>query len=251
MQLTEQEQKQLAKVRQGKLEILFNARDDNGNFLVYNHGKLYLRLVNEDKNRTIGDLYYVNDKVIYRKWELERDVFKKMDAWSIPLFIAKNVDIVWFKTALREYWISYDTMKELLKKGEAAIMKFDNTEKKIYVPRKYWSDTPVIEEELYNMTLLGHNPTENKYKNLEKYENRVGKTWAKELYDSFEGEYMQSVAVKLKAARESGKIIYPDPANVFRAFRLTPYERVKVVILGQDFLEKLYLLENTFYIYLN
>jgi len=236
MQLTEQEKNQLAKVREAKLEILFNARDKDGNFLVYNFGRLNLRLAGEDKNRQIGEIYYVNDTILYTKWEAETQLFKKMDAWSVPLVVAKNVDVVWYKTPLRQYWIKYETMKKLLKEGEAKIMQFEGYERKIYVPRKYWSADSVIEEPEHSLTLLGHNPLENKQKSeaLTKHESRVGVTWAKELYDTFESPYMKSVAVKLAAARKKGIVIYPESPNVFRAFRVTPYERVKAVILGQD-----------------
>lgn len=233
-QLTKEEKTQLAKVRQAKLEILFTAKDDNGNFLVYNYGRLYLRLVNEDKNRNIGDICYVNDKIIYKKWEAEAHIFQEMDAWSVPLFIAKNVDVIWFKTPMRDYWISHQMIKQLLKEGEAKILKFQDYEKKVYIPRKYWSPDTILREEPYEITLLAHDPTPmNTKPNQEKYEKRVGEEWAVELYDAFETPYMQSVGKKLAEARKT-KTIYPEGSNVFRAFKETPFTKVKVVILGQD-----------------
>jgi uracil-DNA glycosylase len=46
---------------------------------------------------------------------------------------------------------------------------------------------------------------------------------------------MRDLAAWLKQKRESGvKIIYPDSEDVFRAFRLCPFDKVKVVILGQE-----------------
>ncbi|MCL1141404.1 uracil-DNA glycosylase [Shewanella gaetbuli] len=38
----------------------------------------------------------------------------------------------------------------------------------------------------------------------------------------------------LSQERHSGKAIYPPADEVYRAFELTPYDEVKVVILGQD-----------------
>jgi len=32
----------------------------------------------------------------------------------------------------------------------------------------------------------------------------------------------------------AGKIIYPHPKNIFAAMDMTPFEKVRVVILGQD-----------------
>jgi uracil-DNA glycosylase len=43
----------------------------------------------------------------------------------------------------------------------------------------------------------------------------------KEMHDFLEQEY-------------STKIVYPDKENIYQAFDLTPFENVKVVILGQD-----------------
>ena len=38
----------------------------------------------------------------------------------------------------------------------------------------------------------------------------------------------------IKEERQKGKIIYPSDADTFRALELTPLEKVRVVILGQD-----------------
>ena len=57
-------------------------------------------------------------------------------------------------------------------------------------------------------------------------------TW-KELNDEFDLEYMDELCSFLGAERKTGAV-YPGKATVFRAFRETPLNRVKVVILGQD-----------------
>ncbi len=38
----------------------------------------------------------------------------------------------------------------------------------------------------------------------------------------------------LEERKQTGATIYPDEANVYKAFELTPFDDVKVVILGQD-----------------
>ena len=38
----------------------------------------------------------------------------------------------------------------------------------------------------------------------------------------------------IQSERSKGKIIYPEDNEIFEAFKLTPFEKVKVVILGQD-----------------
>ena len=46
--------------------------------------------------------------------------------------------------------------------------------------------------------------------------------------------YFQDLQTRLATARAQGEIIYPPADKVFEALRLTPFEQVKVVILGQD-----------------
>ena len=50
----------------------------------------------------------------------------------------------------------------------------------------------------------------------------------------FEKEYMQNLRSFLLQEKRSGKTIYPVGGEIFNAFNLTPFDRVKVVILGQD-----------------
>lgn len=46
--------------------------------------------------------------------------------------------------------------------------------------------------------------------------------------------YFQSLMRRVEEARQSGKTIYPAREDVFNALALTPFDDVKVVILGQD-----------------
>lgn len=50
----------------------------------------------------------------------------------------------------------------------------------------------------------------------------------------FQSEQFKSIVAFLKQQRETGKLILPNAENVFRAFATTPFDQVKVVILGQD-----------------
>ena len=47
-------------------------------------------------------------------------------------------------------------------------------------------------------------------------------------------EYMMQLREFIKNERDSGKIIHPKGELVFNAFKLTPFEKIKVVIIGQD-----------------
>lgn len=59
-------------------------------------------------------------------------------------------------------------------------------------------------------------------------------SWLKVLGDEFEKDYMLKLKQFLKEEKESGQIIYPKGSDIFNAFNTTPFDKVKVVILGQD-----------------
>ncbi|MDT0501227.1 MULTISPECIES: uracil-DNA glycosylase [unclassified Halomonas] len=59
-------------------------------------------------------------------------------------------------------------------------------------------------------------------------------SWRQWLEEEFQAPYMQALRDFLAAEKAARKVIYPHSSEWFRAFELTPLERVKVVILGQD-----------------
>jgi len=59
-------------------------------------------------------------------------------------------------------------------------------------------------------------------------------SWLKVLGEEFDKPYMTALRAFLVAEKEQGKVIYPTSANWFTAFDKTPFDEVKVVILGQD-----------------
>ena len=60
------------------------------------------------------------------------------------------------------------------------------------------------------------------------------KSWESIINDERDKEYFQSVLAFVEQQRNSGKTIYPPQEQVFSAFDMTPFESVRVVILGQD-----------------
>lgn len=59
-------------------------------------------------------------------------------------------------------------------------------------------------------------------------------SWKVVLEEVFVTSYMQSLKQFLKAEKAAGKIIYPRGSLIFNAMNSTPFDQVKVVILGQD-----------------
>ncbi len=57
--------------------------------------------------------------------------------------------------------------------------------------------------------------------------------WQEVLQNFFETETFQAISDKIKEEYLS-KTVYPKPADIFKAFWLTPFSRVQVVIIGQD-----------------
>lgn len=62
---------------------------------------------------------------------------------------------------------------------------------------------------------------------------KIDASWKKHLAGEFEKPYFAGLAAFVKKEYAEGRV-YPPPKNIFRAFDLCPFEKVKVVILGQD-----------------
>ncbi|MDC7684686.1 uracil-DNA glycosylase [Asticcacaulis sp. BYS171W] len=58
--------------------------------------------------------------------------------------------------------------------------------------------------------------------------------WKALLADEFASPYMQGLKQFLQGEKSAGKRIFPKGGEYFRALNLTPPDKVKVVILGQD-----------------
>ena len=58
--------------------------------------------------------------------------------------------------------------------------------------------------------------------------------WKRHLAGEFEQEYMAQLRAFLAEQKRAGKTVFPPGPDIFNAFNLTPFDQVKVVILGQD-----------------
>jgi len=63
---------------------------------------------------------------------------------------------------------------------------------------------------------------------------KIEASWKEILRNEFSKPYFEQIALHLKTEKQQGKIIYPPGSFIFNAFNTTPFDKVKVVILGQD-----------------
>lgn len=63
---------------------------------------------------------------------------------------------------------------------------------------------------------------------------QIDPSWKAVLEREFGLEYFQQLVQHIRAEKELGKTIYPPGPLIFNAYNSTPFDRVKVVIIGQD-----------------
>lgn len=63
---------------------------------------------------------------------------------------------------------------------------------------------------------------------------KIEESWKTALADEFQQPYFAAIKAFLVKEKQAGKTIYPPGPLIFNAFNVTPIDKVKVVILGQD-----------------
>ena len=63
---------------------------------------------------------------------------------------------------------------------------------------------------------------------------KIETSWKEVLKDEFKKPYFKQIADHLKTEKAQGKTIYPPGPQIFHAFEATPFDELKVVVLGQD-----------------
>ena len=63
---------------------------------------------------------------------------------------------------------------------------------------------------------------------------QLDSSWQPYLGDELQQPYMQQLKAFLQAEKSQGKVIYPSGDQIFNAFNTTPFDQVRVVIIGQD-----------------
>lgn len=70
--------------------------------------------------------------------------------------------------------------------------------------------------------------------NMANINPQLAESWLNALQDEFKQSYFAALKQFLLDEKKAGKIIYPPGQLMFNAFNLTPFEAVRVVVLGQD-----------------
>ena len=63
---------------------------------------------------------------------------------------------------------------------------------------------------------------------------QIEESWLAVLKEEFQKPYFLALKQFIVKEKKAGKIIYPPGKDIFNAFNSTPFDKVKVVILGQD-----------------
>lgn len=63
---------------------------------------------------------------------------------------------------------------------------------------------------------------------------RIEQGWKEMLANEFRQDYFLHIVTTLKTERLTGRTIYPPGPLIFNAFEQTPFQAVKVVLIGQD-----------------
>lgn len=63
---------------------------------------------------------------------------------------------------------------------------------------------------------------------------KIESSWKAVLQPEFDKPYFAELTTVVRNEFMAGKVIYPPPKLIFNAFDKTPFDKVKVVILGQD-----------------
>jgi uracil-DNA glycosylase len=65
-------------------------------------------------------------------------------------------------------------------------------------------------------------------------EVKIENSWKTQLKPEFDKPYFVNIVARLKEEKTNGKLIFPPGGLIFNAFNSTPFDQVRVVIIGQD-----------------
>lgn len=63
---------------------------------------------------------------------------------------------------------------------------------------------------------------------------KIEESWKEVLKDEFSKDYFKQIVTHIKTEIATGAILYPSGKLIFNAFDKTPFDKLKVVLIGQD-----------------
>ena len=63
---------------------------------------------------------------------------------------------------------------------------------------------------------------------------KIDRSWMNVVGGELDQSYMKALRQFLSQQQAAGRVIYPEGADIFHALNVTPFDKVEVVILGQD-----------------
>lgn len=72
------------------------------------------------------------------------------------------------------------------------------------------------------------------YPIMSRIDVHIEESWKKMMDHEFQQPYFSALKQFLKDEKAAGQIIYPPGPQIFNAFNLCPFPKVKVVVIGQD-----------------
>lgn len=119
------------------IDKLFTFEDKHGNLFHCKDGKITLQLKSENRTREIGEIVITADGLkVYKKKENEKDIYRKTNAWSVPVEIFEKVNGIWFFTDEYDYKILVSKAKESM---DYLSFNKKGYENKMYIPIELWS----------------------------------------------------------------------------------------------------------------
>lgn len=69
---------------------------------------------------------------------------------------------------------------------------------------------------------------------MSQFSPKLDQSWLSHISGEFDQPYMKSLKQFLQQEKESGQVVYPRGNDIFNAMNTTSFDKVRVVILGQD-----------------
>lgn len=185
-----------------------DAKDSLNNIWYKVEETIYLKLASEDKNRTLGK---VKGDIFFCKRVRDKHLFRQNSSYAFNINIIEQLGVNYIEL-YEDSGIFKFPVDVLRQYGEYLHFKSEGFERQLFLPLTIidkWRFTPEMDSIRIGL---------------------MGKEWYDILKPEFEKEYMQKLGRYINQRRKEVKV-YPDRDDIFKAFKKTPYSKVKVVCM--------------------